>query len=69
MMAFSEQIEEIVYLKDLSYMDAIIEYCEETGFEIEVAAGLLSDTLKYKIQEEAEALHFLPKSNTARLPI
>lgn len=66
---FSMKIEEIVWDKDVSYMDAIILYCEETGFEVELAAKLISNVLKSKIKVEAESLHFLPKSNTAKLPI
>lgn len=66
---FSLKIEEIVWNKDVSYMDAIILYCEETGFEVELAAKLISGALKSKIKVEAESLHFLPKSNTAKLPL
>jgi hypothetical protein len=66
---FSMKIEDIVWMKDVSYMDAIIMYCEETGFEVELAAKLISGVLKSKIKIEAESLHFLPKSNTAKLPI
>jgi hypothetical protein len=66
---FSCEIERIVYDKDVSYMDAIILHCEETGLEVELAAKLISDTLKSKIKMEAEDLHFLPKSNTAKLPL
>jgi hypothetical protein len=66
---FSMKIEEIVWMKDISYMDAVIIYCEETGFEVELAAKLISGALKSKIKLEAQELHFLPKSNTAKLPI
>ena len=66
---FSVHIEKLAKDKHISYMDAIILYCEETGFEIEVAAKLISSTLKSKIKMEAEELHFLPKSETAKLPI
>jgi hypothetical protein len=55
--------------KNTSYMDAIILHCEQTGFELEVAAKLISSALKSKIKMEAEELHFLPKSNTSRLPL
>ena len=65
---FSLKVEEIVWMKDVSYMDAIILYCEETGFEIELAAKLVSGVLRSKLKMEAEELHFLPKSNTAKLP-
>lgn len=66
---FSMTIENLVWEKDISYMEAIILYCEETGFEVETAAKLVSGALKSKIKLEAEELHFLPKSNTSKLPI
>jgi hypothetical protein len=67
-LSFSRYIEEMVYQNDIPYIDAVVQYCEETGLEIESAAILVSDTLKAKIQFEAEDLHYLPKSNTAKLP-
>jgi hypothetical protein len=67
--AFSQQIEELVWEKDITYMEAVVMYCEQTGFEIELASKLISATLKTKIRLEAEGLHYLPRSNTAKLPI
>lgn len=66
---FSMEIEELVYMKDIPYIDAVVEYCEQTGFEIETAAKLVSGVLKSKIQLEAEDLHFLKRSNTYQLPL
>lgn len=66
---FSMAIEERVYMDDIPYIDAVILYCEENNFEIEMAAKLISGVLKSKIQIEAEILHFLPKSETNKLPI
>ena len=66
---FSMAIEEMVYMKDIPYIDAIVMYCEQTGFEIDTLAKLVSGVLKSKIQVEAEDLHFLKKSNTAQLPL
>jgi len=66
---FSMEIEELVYMKDIPYIDAIVLYCEETGFEVELAAKLVSGVLKSKIQMEAENLHYLQKSNTSKLPL
>ncbi len=66
---FSLEIEELVYMKDIPYIDAVIMYCEQTGFEIETAAKLVSGVLKSKIKIEAEELHFLKKSNTSQLPL
>ncbi len=69
MTTFSLSIETIVAKKNIPYMDAIIMYCEETGLELELAAKLVSGALKSKVQLEAEDLHFLPKSNTTKLPL
>jgi len=66
---FSLTIENIVREKQIPYMDAIIQYCHETGLEIELVAKLISGALKSKIKIEAEDLNFLPKSNTHKLPI
>lgn len=66
---FSLEIEKIAVEKDLSYMDAILFYCDQTGFEVELAAKLISNSLKSKIKMEAETLNFLPKSNTGKLPL
>lgn len=69
MNSFSIAIETLAKEKNTSYMDSIIEYCEKTGLEVELAAKLVSTALKSKIKLEAEELHFLPKSNTAKLPV
>jgi len=66
---FSLEIEEMVYMKDITYIDAIVEYCETTGFEIEQAAKLISVVLKSKIQIEAENLHYIKPSSTSQLPL
>lgn len=66
---FSMEIEELVYMKDIPYIDAVIEYCEQSGFELETAAKLISGVLKSKIKLEAENLHYLKKSNTSQLPL
>jgi hypothetical protein len=68
MTTFSLSIETLVAKKNIPYMDAVILYCEESGLEVELAAKLISGALKSKIQIEAEELHFLPKSNTTKLP-
>ena len=66
---FSMAIEEMVYMKDIPYIDAVVMYCEETGFEVETAAKLVSGVLRSKIKLEAEELHYLKKSNTSQLPL
>lgn len=63
------EIEKVVAEKKLSYIDAVVYYCEITGLEVEVAGTLIKSNPKLKalIQEEAEDLHYLPKGN--KLPL
>ena len=64
---FSTKILEIVEMEDISIMDAIVGYCENTGMEIDVASTLISSSLKAKLREEAQELNLLKKSS--KLPI
>ena len=64
---FSTKIAEMAEESNLSIMDAIVGYCEQTGMEIDVASTLISSALKSKIREEAQELNLLKKSS--RLPI
>ncbi len=64
---FHVKIESIVKDTSMSYMDAVLYYCESNKMEPETAGSLINGKLKQKIREEAEELNFLPK--TARLPI
>ena len=60
---FSLQIEELVKTKNMSYMDAVIYYCQEKDIEPERIARFIDKGMKEKIQSDAEALHYLPKSS------
>lgn len=64
---FSETIERTVIDKRITYLDAVVWYCEKNGLEIDVAAKLLNTTIKGKLEVEAQDLNFLAKG--ARLPI
>ena len=64
---FSLLIEQMVQTKNISYMDACLEYCKEKELEPNSIAKLVNKSLKQKIQMEAEQLHFLPKTNS--LPV
>ena len=64
---FSLNIEKLADEHELTHMEAIIEYCEVNGLEIEVAATLINQSLKSKIEMEARDLRFLPKGS--KLPI
>lgn len=64
---FSIIIEQTVKEKHLSYMDAIVWWCEQNEMEIEVAAKLCNGVIKEKLRYEAQELNFMEKPN--RLPI
>lgn len=51
----------------IDHIDAIITYCEEVELEPEVAATLINDELKSRLEEEAEDLRVIPKRG--RLPL
>ena len=65
---FSLIIEEIVIEKRLSYMDAIVDYCDNNEMEIESAAKLVNTKIKESIKLEASDLNLL-KEKVVKLPI
>lgn len=67
MFKFQQEIETLVAGTDYNYMEAIVEYCNLTGMEIELASTLVNKDLKAKIAIDAENLNMLPKAH--RLPI
>ena len=64
---FSTMIEEMVLEKNVTYMDACLEYCKDNNVEPESLGRLVNKALKQKIQVEAENLNFLKKSSTLPL--
>ena len=68
MKKFAFAIDSKVANTDYTYLEAIIEYCKETGLEIEVAASLINSSLKTKIESQAMEQNML-KIKTSRLPI
>jgi len=64
---FSNMIVEQAEEMNTSIMDTIVNHCERTGMEIDVASTLVSSALKSKIREEAQELNLLKKNS--KLPI
>jgi len=64
---FSAIIDDMVKTKRIGYMEAVLLHCEETGFEVELAATLLTTPIKSKINDEAQAGNMNKKVN--KLPI
>lgn len=51
----------------IDHIDAIVTYCEELNLEIEIAAALINEVLKSKLEEEAQEINMIPRS--AKLPL
>lgn len=51
---FCLYIHERVKIKKLTYMETIIEFCEEESIDIESISGLIDDSIKNRIRIEAE---------------
>ena len=66
---FSLKIESIVKEKRISYMDAVVLYCEENDIDIGTVSPLISKSLKEKIQVEATDLKMLKMPRCGVLPI
>ena len=64
---FYTKIVKLVEETKLSYMDAVMHYCDLNNMEPETAAQLINTKLKAQIRAEAEKLNYLPK--TAKLPL
>ena len=60
-------IEKIKRDKKVSYIDAIVDYCDKHGIDTATVGKLISKPLKEKIEDEARNLNLLQK--TGSLPI
>ena len=67
---FAQEIESIVHETDgMSYIDAIVYFCEQNKIDLESVPKLISKPLKEKIKYEAMELNFLKRSSRAKLPL
>ena len=67
---FSLIIEGVVRDKrPITYMDAIIWYCQENQLEVDSVGRLISKSLKEKIQVEASKANLIKIPETGKLPI
>jgi len=66
---FAQDIEQIVKISKVNYIDAIVSYCEQNSIEIDTVSKLVSKPLKEKLKCDAIHLNFLKKTTKARLPI
>ena len=67
---FSLIIEGVVKDKrPITYMDAILWYCEQNQIEVESVGRLISKALKEKIQVEAAKQNLIKIEATGKLPV
>jgi|TARA_R110000796_G_scaffold62447_3_gene144044 hypothetical protein len=65
--AFAKMIEAAVTKNRMTYMDAVIDLCDQNGVELEEVRKFISPVIKSKIEAEAMRLNYLPRGN--ELPI
>jgi hypothetical protein len=66
---FSLYVEALAIEKNCSHLEAIMLYCEQTGLEVDLAAKLISASLRAKLKIEAEDLNLIQRSNVKRIPL
>ena len=64
---FSTEVETLVNSDAMSYIDAIIHYCDINDIELETVPKLISKPLKEKLKHEAQQLNFIKKTSRAKL--
>ena len=64
---FSMEIERLAIDKNITHMDAVLDYCRRQDIEPDTVSRLISKSLKEKIEANARDLNFLPKQ--AQLPV
>lgn len=57
--AFRQEIEMIVEEHNVGYIDAIVEFCQRNGMEVETVAKLVSGNFRDKVKLEAEELRMI----------
>ena len=61
---FSIIIEDLVNTKNLTYLEAVIYYCEQEGLEAHTIIRWIDKGMREKIQYDAEELNYLPKTSS-----
>jgi hypothetical protein len=62
--SFSLHIEKLALERKLSYMDAVLKYCEENYLEPDDIKHLINKTLKDKIEQDMMESNMLPRKAT-----
>jgi len=66
---FSLMIEGIVKEKRVTYMDAVVDYCEKNDIDLTTVNPMINKSLKEKIRNEAVNLKMLKEKKGGVLPV
>ena len=68
---FSQEIERLVKKSNglISYIEAVVTYCQENDIELETVPKLISKPLKERLRHEAERLNYMKKRSKGVLPL
>ena len=69
--SFANEIEDLVWMKYISYTESVIMWCERNSYEVEAVALLIKKdpVLRSKIKVEAETSNLLKSKRGSSLPI
>ena len=68
---FSMEIERLVKTSNglITYVEAVVTYCQENEIEIETVPKLLSKPLKERLRHEAQRMNYMKKTSKGVLPL
>ncbi len=68
---FSQEIERLVKRSNglITYIEAVVTYCQENEVELETVPKLISKPLKERLRHEAERLNYMKKRSKGVLPL
>lgn len=68
---FIDDIEELRKTLSLTYMEAVVYWCEARSLDVESVSYIIKKNrvLKSRLRSEAENLNYLKKKASAKLPV
>ena len=68
---FSQEIEKLVKCSNglITYIEAVVSYCQENEIELETVSKLISKPLKERLRHEAQRLNYMKASSKGVLPL
>ena len=68
---FSMEIERLVKTSNglITYIEAVVTFCQENEIEMESVPKLLSKPLKERLRHEAQRMNYMKKSSKGVLPL